>query len=308
LALTLIEAAKVGSGTVYQRAVVTTFAQQTDILRTLPFSNIAGNALKYNQESVLPGVAFRGVNASYTPSTGVINPIVEPLVIAGGDLDVDKFIVDTEGPAARNIHEAMKLKHIGHLWTNAFLKGDQSADPTTLDGLQRRLVGSQLISQGSTSGGDPLSLAKLDQLIDTVEDPTHLIMSRAMRRRFYTASRAQTVGGHIVFTLNSMGTPVGSYAGLPLLVADGLGDVYSTLAFNEASAGGGTTGTSIYCVSFGEGKLHGIQNAIPSVRDLGELDATPAFRTRMEWYAGIALKHPRAAARLWGVSDAAIIA
>jgi len=37
------------------------------------------------------------------------------------------------------------------------------------------------------------------------------------------------------------------------------------------------------------------------VRDLGEIDEKPVFRTRIEWYCGMAVFHPRAAARLKGV-------
>jgi hypothetical protein len=43
-------------------------------------------------------------------------------------------------------------------------------------------------------------------------------------------------------------------------------------------------------------------------RDLGELQTKPAMRTRVEWYAGIAMFHGRAAARLRGISNAAVTA
>ena len=44
------------------------------------------------------------------------------------------------------------------------------------------------------------------------------------------------------------------------------------------------------------------------VRDLGELQTEPKFRTRVEWYAGIAVKHGRAVGRLRGISNAAVTA
>ncbi len=44
------------------------------------------------------------------------------------------------------------------------------------------------------------------------------------------------------------------------------------------------------------------------VRDLGELNDSPIWRTRIEWYAGLALYHGRAAARLRGISNAAVVA
>jgi hypothetical protein len=62
-------------------------------------------------------------------------------------------------------------------------------------------------------------------------------------------------------------------------------------------------------VSFGEGYVSGIQSGNGMmVRDLGELEATPAMRTRVEWDAGLVVEHGRAAVRLRGISNAAVVA
>ena len=159
MALTLIEAAKLETGDSFRSGVIELYAGSSSILANLPFNSIAGNALKYNREASLPGVGFRGVNEAYTPSSGVLNPIVEALVIAGGDLDVDKFIIDTMGENIRSTHESMKIRALGLQWTQKFVKGDTSSDPREFDGLQVRVVGSQLIAAGSTANGTPLSLS-----------------------------------------------------------------------------------------------------------------------------------------------------
>jgi hypothetical protein len=80
------------------------------------------------------------------------------------------------------------------------------------------------------------------------------------------------------------------------------------LGFNEASENG-TPGvcTSIYCVSIGSSKVAGIQNGAVDVRDLGELQTAPVYRTRVEWYSGIAVFHGRAIARLAGVNNAVVL-
>ena len=62
MALTIVEAAKLNPGDVIRTAIVEMYARNSDILRVLPFDNIAGNALKYNREDILPGVGFRGVD------------------------------------------------------------------------------------------------------------------------------------------------------------------------------------------------------------------------------------------------------
>lgn len=306
MALTLLEAAKLSPDPV-QSAVIEMFARQSDILAALPFETIPGGAVTYNREGALPGVAFRGVNESYTESTGVINPITDSVVIAGGDLDVDRFLIETRGAQQRAVQTEMKVKNIADSWTTKFIKGDSTSDPREFDGLQARLTGNQLIEAGSTNGGDALSLAKLDQLIDAVDNPTHLIMSKAMRRRLSAAARLYTVGGYVTYDLDAFGRRVMFYNDLPILVAYSQNGGTEPLGFTEVGSGGATaTATSIYCVSLGSGRLSGIQNGGMSVRDLGEQDSKPVFRTRVEWYAGIALWHGRAAARLRGISDAAV--
>jgi hypothetical protein len=311
MALTIVEAAKLNPGDVIRNAIVEMYARNSDILRVLPFEGIAGNALKYNREEILPGVGFRGVNEGFTESVGVLNPITESLVIAGGDLDVDRFITQTMGANQRAVQEGMKVKALAHRWTLAFIKGDSSADPREFDGLQRRIpVGSsQLIDAGATSGGDALSLFLLDTLIARVDEPTHLIMNKTMSLRLAQAARNTSVGGFITWEPNEFGMRVMQYNGLPIILADEDNTGAQILPFTEANPGGGAAAsTSIYCVSLGEGRLVGIQNQEVSVRDLGELETKPVFRTRIEWYNGIALFMGKSVARLRGVKSAAVVA
>ena len=306
--VTLIEAAKINSGDVVRSSIIEIYAQSSDILRVLPFEDIQGNALRYHQEDTLPGIGFRGVNEGYDESPGVINPVTEPLVIAGGDLDVDRFITRTMGQNVRASHVAMKVKALAHKWTNTFIKGDSETNIKEFDGLQVRLGGDQLIDAGATAGGDALSLAKLDELIDAVDEPTHLLMSKAMRRRLSQAARDTTVSGFITWQQDEFGRMQMFYGELPILIADPTASAFKVLAFDEANPGGGASvGTSIYCLSLQANWLSGIQNGAPEVMDLGQLDSKPTERTRVEWFSGIALFHPRSAARLRGIKDAAVV-
>lgn len=307
MALTILEAAKLNRGETTRNAVVEMFARSSGVLLNLPFRSITGGSYRYSREQTLPGIAFRGVNESYTESTGVLNPIVEALAIAGGDLDVDRFIIQTQGVEQRAVHEAMKVAALAQEWTRVFVKGDSESNPREFDGLQKRLTGAQLIDAGSTSGGDALSLNKLDELIDAVDNPSALMMSKAMRRLLTAAARDTSVGGFISYDVDAFGRRVTMYNDLPIVVAYDNNGGTDPLAFDEANPGGGSNvGTSIYCLSLGEGRLFGIQNGQMDVRDLGEIDDKPVQRTRVEWYAGIALEHGRAAARLRGIKNAAV--
>lgn len=301
MALTLLEAAKLETGDVYKQGVMEKFAETSDILRVLPFEGIAGNSLKYNVEETLPGIGFRGVNESYTESTGIINPQVESLVIAGGDLDVDKFIVDTQGSGSRAVHEGMKVKALSLAWTKTFIKGDSTADPREFDGLQVRLTGDALIANHATGAG--LSLAKLDEAIDAVDNPTHIIMSKSVRRRLTVAARTSAVGGNITYEVDEFGRQVAKYNDLPILIADKDNTNTDILGYTET----GST-TSVYIVAIGEGMVSGLENGSMDVRDLGELETKPAMRTRIEWYNGMGVFAPRSAARLKNITDAAVTA
>lgn len=304
--LTLVEAAKRSQNPV-QSAIIEMYARNSDILMALPFDGIQGNALRYNREESLPGVGFRGVNEAYSESTGILNPVTEPLVIAGGDLDVDMFILQTMGMDHRAVQESMKVKALSLSWSSQFIKGDSADDPRGFDGLQTRITGNQLI-WNDTGDGAALSLANLDEMIDAVDNPTHLIMNKTMRRRLTQAARDTDVSGFISWDVDAFGRKIAQYNDLPILIADYDNEGDAILPFDEVSDGGGTAqNTSIYCVSFGTGMLSGIQNSEMDVRDLGELETKPAMRTRIEWYAGIACYHGRAAARIGGIRDLAVV-
>jgi len=299
MALTILEASKLNEGDTYLSGVIDKFAQSSDILLNLPFMEISGNALKYNIEETLPGIGFRGVNGSYTESTGIINPQTENLVIAGGDLDVDKFIVDTMGSEQRSVQEAMKIKALALAWTKTFIKGDSTINPKEFDGLQARLTGDALIGNG-TAG---LSLLKLDEAIDAVDEPTHILMSKAMRRRLTAAARNQAIGGMVTYEMDAFGRQVTKYNDIPIMIVWKDNDNVDILGFTEASST-----TSIYVVSFHDGGVTGIQNGAMDVRDMGELETKPSFRTRVEWYNGFGVFAPRSASRLNLITDAAVTA
>lgn len=309
MAMTLLEASKLHTGDVVRSAVIEMFARASDIMRVMPWQDMPGGAYHYNQEGQLPGVAFRGVNEAFGESTGILNPQVEVLRIAGGDLDVDKAIIKFHGAGVRSQHEAMKVKALGLYITKTIVKGDSVADPRVFDGLQNRINGAQLIAAGASTGGDALSLTKLDQAMDYVDNPTHLIMSKAMRRRLTAAARTYTVSGFITYSVDAFGEKVIQYNDLPILIADYDDTGKFILDFLEATPFGDVTGgTSIYAVSFGDGMLTGLQNGVMDVRDLGELQTASVMRTRVDWYVGLAALHGRCASRIWGIKDAAVVA
>lgn len=306
MGLTLIEAAKLETGNLLRQTIIRLYSGSSAILANLPFDDIPGNSLTYNREQTYPGVGFRGVNESWTPSTGVLNPLTEVLTISGGEIDIDSFIVDTMGVNQRAVQEEMKITAQSLLWTQKFIKGDTSSDKREFDGLQVRTVGDQKIAAGATANGTPLSLAKLDQALDQTLNPTHIIMSKAMRRRITAASRTAAIGGHIDFFKDNFGTQQTSYNGVPILTIDLDNEGNAILPFTEVATSGTATATSIYIVSMGGTGISGIQNGGIRVDDLGKLQSSPIYRTRVEWYSALAVFNGRAVTRLWSISDAVV--
>ena len=309
MALTLFEASKLSDGNVYRQGVIEMFARESEILRVLPFMDIIGGAYSYNVEHKLPGVTFRGYNEGYAQDYGVINPETERLRIAGGDLDVDEAMIKTHGEGIRTTQEAMRIKGMALGIGAKFINGNSQANVREFDGLRARIAGRQLIpaNLGAPSANSGLSLEALDKAIDEVDDATHIIMSKDLLRKVNAGVRAG-IGGEITYDLDEFGRRVTRYNGLPIIDPGMDGDGQRVVQFNEAGPAGGNNTSSVYVVSFGDGKVIGLQNGGIEVEDLGELETMPILRTRIEWLMGLAVMHGRAASRIWGITETAVTA
>ena len=291
-------AAAFANGDVVRAAIIKIFAEASPLLSAFPFMTIGGDTYKYTVEGALPTADFRDVNESYTPNNGVLNPEIETLKICGGEIRVDTAEVETR-PGTLNRHTDMKVKAMSQKIGYQLIKGSLSTDRKGFVGLEDRLVigDSQVVENGSTSGGDALSIAKLDQAIDLCEGPTHLLMLKQQRRSmtsFLQSSPSIQTGR------DEFGRQLFKYNDLPILIADQFGDT-PALTATEAGLGGGTTSCSIYVLHLEEGYLSGLQAAPMRVKDLGEMQERPAYGVRIEWIVGEMLAHPRAAVRLRGI-------
>src|SRR3972149_3382980 len=93
---TLIEYAK-GTQDSILAGVIKTFAENSPILRMLPWRTVQSGALEYNVEHALPGIGFRNINAAYDESVSVWLPQVEKVRTMGGDRDSDKGLTPRSG-------------------------------------------------------------------------------------------------------------------------------------------------------------------------------------------------------------------
>lgn len=311
MALTLAESAKLSQNSL-QRGVVETFVQESRILDRLPLLPIEGNAYAYNEELTLPGVEFRAVNSAYAESTGTVNPKSETLVILGGDADVDTFIVKTRGNLndQRALQTRGKVKAASYKFQDAFINGDTGVDANSFDGLAKRLTGSQVISAGTNGleivGSDDAArhsfLDKLDELLAAVNGGADaLYMNASVLSKIKSSARRLTIYDQ---TTDQFGRQVATYNGVPLIDIGNKADGTPIIPQTETQ-GSSSVASSIYAVKFGRDEtdqaVSGLTNGGIQVKDLGEIDAKPVYRTRIEFFCGLAVFGGKAAARLKGV-------
>lgn len=308
------------NGETKKAGVLMTFAQ-SQLLGAMPIVNIQGNSFAWTRTENLGTTAFRAVGGSYTASNGAVSTRHAELKIMGGDLDVDKFLVRTHGPQIRSTHEQMKAMYMAQSIAYQIIKGSvvtaggATGDANGFDGLQTRYGGgfgstavvdagenaAQIIANDGAS--DALSMKKLDEAIQLCEGASHIILPKKMKVNITALLRNSS---SITTGRDEFGRLVTSYNGLPFIEADHLGltSGLEPLGFNENN----DSTTSLYVVNMSDMGLHMIQNGGVDVTDLGEIDTSPVFRTRVEWYCNMVDLHPRCVVRLYNVADLTAVA
>jgi hypothetical protein len=289
------------------QGVVETIIKESAILQRMPFIEIVGNGLTYNQEKTLPSVDFYDVGDPWAESTPTFEQKTANLKIMGGDADVDNFLKTTRS----NIQDLeaavveLKAKAVKDKFEDTFIYGDSSGSSKQFDGL-RTLIGTttasdQVIAAGAT--GATLTLSMLDELIDAVKGgkPDMLIMSRRSRRKLNALVRAG--GGLVENDRDQWGNFVQLWDSIPIGVNDWILDTHTLSGGVETGTTGGDCST-IYAVQFGEWALCGL--TAPgglTVEPIGSMESKDASRTRVKWYVSLALFSSVKAAALIGVQD-----
>ena len=155
----------------------------------------------------------------------------------------------------------------------------------------------------NTGGSDALSMRDLDLTIQAVENPTALVMPKAMKVNIQSYLRTSAA---LTMTKDDFGRVVTNYNGLPIIEADALGTVsgIEQLGFNENN----DSTTSIYVLSLSDMGFHMVENGGIDVRDLGEQDSKPVARTRIEWACNVVDAHPRCVARRYNIANLTAVA
>ena len=294
MALTLTESAKL-SQDMLLTGVIETIVKDSPVLQAIPFIEVVGNGLTYNQEKTLPSVSFYDPGDAWNESTPTFTQVTANLKILGGDADVDNFVKATRS----NLQDleatvvALKAKATQQKFDATFIDGDSDADSKAFDGIDKLTAASQTVSMGTN--GATLTLDKLDETIDKVRGgkPDMLIMSRRSRRKLTALGRAAG-SGVVVADRNDFGMMTDYYDGVPVGVSDFVSDAKTVGSNSDCS--------TVYAVQWGEGAVAGLTapGGMQAER-VGSLETKDATRVRVKWYVAIAVFNSLKLAKLTGV-------
>ncbi len=306
MALTLAEASKLSNDVLLQ-GVVETIVKESPILQRLPFVEIVGNGLTYNQENTLPSIDFYDVGDTWAESTPTFAQKTAQLKIMGGDADVDNFLKATRSNV-QDLQAAvveLKAKALKDKFEDTFIYGNSAVNAKQFDGVKKLIdtatASSQVIAMGAT--GATLTLAKMDELIDAVKGgkPGLLLMSRRSRRKINALVRV--AGGMMDTDRDTFGNFIQLWDGIPVVVSDWILDTHVLTNSLETATTGGSCST-IYAFQMGEGALCGLTSPGQlTVEPIGSVETKDASRTRIKWYVSLALFSAIKAAALIGVQD-----
>lgn len=306
--VTLLEAAKWGDD-LLKKGVVETIIRESPILETLPFITIQGNALRHMEEDTLPGVAFRGVNTTYTRDFGTDAEHYWGVTILGGEVFVDNFIVRTRGNLgdvkARQF--AKKAKANALKFDTTFFDGTGTADD--FKGVNNLIAEGFGQSLAVATNGGTLTLDLMDQANDLLRTGTAdaVLLNRTLRRKITFLARTSVTGVSLIDVGDdAFGRQVMSWNGVPLrIVGDSSVPGSLILDFDETQ-GNSSVCASMYFVRYGADEfVCGLLGAggTMEVVDFGETEAAPGHLGRIEWYPGIAIFNKYAIVRLQGITN-----
>jgi hypothetical protein len=202
------------------RMFVETRSPLWNIIRKFPFD---GYAFAYREQNGLPVASFgaelgalpAAQNATYIDRSVPIKSIYIRGELSGQIIEASRSLVPI-------LEREIENSAMGMVRTleQKLIAGDSVAFPNEFDGLAKWITTTidATDTGGATGGADgPLSLALLDQLMDAAPggQPTHLIMSQAMRRKLWSILQPQV--RYMDTTTVAGGFTVPTYGGLPII-------------------------------------------------------------------------------------------
>lgn len=285
------------------RGVIEEVIDRDELFALLPFTRTEGKAYVYNREKAVVEAEFLDPNDTVNEGAAEFLEVVTKLRILAHDVDVDKFLAATMNDANDQvaIQIAAKAKGLARKFRRTLVVGNNAVNAKEFDGIQKLVAATADQNIVVGANGAALSLSMLDELLDKIPNGADAIFMRSGTVRAYRAL-LRAAGGTTPETimLEDFGRPVLAHNGVPILVNDFIpGDI---------AQGSATATCSVYAVRLNEDDgLHGIfggaGGAGMAVEAIGTVQNKDAWRWRVKWYAGVALKSTKSLARLVGITN-----
>lgn len=294
--------------------VIEEIIERDDLFSVLPFVRTNGKAYVYHREdtgaqnNISKGdgrPTFIDPNEVIVEGAVPFKEVVTRLRILAGDVDIDKFLQETESDTNNQmaIQIAKKAKAIGRQFHDALANGDSAVNAKSFDGIKALVSNADAnLDQTVVAGtnGAALTLSMLDQLLDTVPNGADaIIMRRGTIRAFRSLLRAAGGSRPEDWMMSQFGKPMLTHNGVPILMNEFLP--------GDETTGSNTNTCSVYAVRLNEvDGLHGLYGGSDAgirLENVGTVQNKDAERIRVKWYCGLALKSSKSLARLSGITN-----
>ncbi|MCZ7376541.1 major capsid protein [Micromonospora sp. WMMC250] len=269
-------------------AIIDEFQKSSDVMNRITFDDVvsgAGNGAtltySYTRQITQRGAAFRAINSEYTPTEATKQRYSVDLKPLGGSFQVDRVLNRVAQAAETAFQMRELLKASSAKFNDAFFNGDTAVDANGFDGLSKLLTGtateylplSNGVSVGyldwtavNTQALAFAQIAHIDAWLGLLDGrPDAIYLPRKARALFKTLA---SFGGQYSVERNSIGEPVDTYNGIPLIdpgTKDGSSTDVLALATRDADGAGGggniTNLADLYAVRFGLDGVHGVSMA-----------------------------------------------
>jgi hypothetical protein len=284
------------------RGVIEEIIDRDSIFSVLPFVRVNGKAYVYNRENAISEGDFLDPNDTVNEGAATFTQVVTALKILAGDVDVDKFLQEVESDTTDQLATqiALKAKALARKANRTIITGSTLVDAKSFDGIARLAPAGNTFAAGAN--GAALTLTMLDELVDRVKTgrPDAILMRPGTVRAYKELLR--TVGGGtdaVMLQLPNFSAPVLTHHGIPIIADD-------FLPGNETQGSSNVT-CSVYAIRMNElDGLHGLYGGASAgirVEEIGTVQNKDAWRVRVKWYLGLALKSTQSMARLTGVTN-----
>lgn len=285
------------------RGVIEEVIDREDLFAILPFVKTEGKAYVYNRENGVVEADFLDPNDTINEGAATFTEVVTKVRILAHDVDIDKFLAQTMDDVNDQvgIQLAAKAKGLARKFRKTLVIGDNGVNAKEFDGIVKLVAGlgaGQKVSAGTN--GAALTLSMLDELLDAVPNGADvLVMRPGTIRAFRALVRAAGGNAAAELMLEDFGRPMLTHNGVPI--------IENEFIPGNVAQGSSPNTCSVYAIRLNETDgLHGLYagpNAGMVVEPIGTVQNKDAWRYRVKWYAGLALKSTRSIAALQGITN-----